>query len=56
VVHILWDQAHQRYATPVTVDLAAPDADVPLRTICEALDPMAEGYDLATSFTESNGT
>lgn len=56
VVHILWDQAHQRYATPVTVDLAAPDADAPLRTICEALAPTAEGDDIATYFTESNGT
>jgi cyclic di-GMP phosphodiesterase len=56
VVHILWDAAHQRYATPVTVDLAAPDADTPLRTICEALAPTAEGYDIARYFTESNGT
>jgi HD-GYP domain-containing protein (c-di-GMP phosphodiesterase class II) len=56
VVHILWDQAHQRYATPVTVDLAAPDLDAPLRTICEVLAPTAEGYDIATYLTESNGT
>gem|GEM_PF-433225 len=56
VVHILWDQAHQRYATPVTIDLAAPDADAPLRTIRDALDPTAEGYDLATYFAESNGS
>jgi HD-GYP domain-containing protein (c-di-GMP phosphodiesterase class II) len=56
VVHILWDQAHQRYATPVTVDLAAPDAAAPLRLIRDALDPTAEGYDIATYFAESNGT
>jgi HD-GYP domain-containing protein (c-di-GMP phosphodiesterase class II) len=56
VVRILWDQAHQRYATPVTVDLAVPDSEAPLRTICEALDPTAEGYDIATYFAESNGT
>jgi len=56
VVHILWDQTHQRYATPVTVDIAAPDPDAPLRTICKALDPSAEGYDIATYFVESNGT
>jgi HD-GYP domain-containing protein (c-di-GMP phosphodiesterase class II) len=56
VVHILWDQAHQRYATPVTVDLAAPDPDAPLRTIYEVLAPTAEGYDIATYLTESNGT
>jgi HD-GYP domain-containing protein (c-di-GMP phosphodiesterase class II) len=48
VVHILWDQAHQLYGTPVTVDLAAPDADAPLRTIRGVLDPTVEGYDLAT--------
>jgi HD-GYP domain-containing protein (c-di-GMP phosphodiesterase class II) len=56
VVRILWDQAHQRYATPVTVDLAVPDPEAPLRTICEALDPTAEGYDIGTCFAESNGT
>jgi HD-GYP domain-containing protein (c-di-GMP phosphodiesterase class II) len=56
VVHILWDQAHRRYATPVTVDLAAPGPDAPLRTICEVLAPTAEGYDIATYLTESNGT
>ena len=56
VVHILWDQTHQRYATPVTVDLAAPDADAPIRTICDVLDPTAEGYDIATYFSESNGS
>ena len=56
VVHILWDQTHQRYATPVTVDLVAPDADAPLRTIRDVLDPAAEGYDMATYFAESNGS
>jgi len=56
VVYILWDQTHQRYATPVAVDLAAPDADAPLRTICDVLDPVAEGYDVATYFSESNGS
>ena len=56
VVHILWNQTHQRYATPVTVDLAAPDAAAPLRLIRDALDPTAEGYDIATCFAESNGT
>jgi len=56
VVYILWDQTHQRYATPVTVDLAAPSADALLRTIREALDPAAEGYDIATYFSESNGS
>ena len=55
VVHILWDQTHQCYATPVTVDLAAPDADTPIRTIRDVLDPTAEGYDIATYFSESNG-
>jgi HD-GYP domain-containing protein (c-di-GMP phosphodiesterase class II) len=47
VVYILWNQTHQRYATPVTVDLATPAPDAPLRTICEALDPTATGYDIA---------
>jgi HD-GYP domain-containing protein (c-di-GMP phosphodiesterase class II) len=56
VVYILWDRTHQRYAMPVTVDLAAPDAEAPLRTIREALDPAAEGYDIATYFSESNGS
>ena len=56
VVHILWDQTHQCYATPVTVDLAAPDADTPIRTIRDVLDPAAEGYDIATYFSESNGS
>jgi hypothetical protein len=40
----------------VTVDLAAPDPDAPLRTIGEVLAPMAAGYDIATYLTESNGT
>jgi HD-GYP domain-containing protein (c-di-GMP phosphodiesterase class II) len=56
MVHLLWDQSHQLYATPVTVDLAAPDADAPLRTIRDVLDPVAEGYDLAAYFSESTGT
>ena len=56
MVHILWEQAHQRYVTPVTIDLAAPDADAPLRTICHVLDPKADGYDIATYFAESNGS
>jgi cyclic di-GMP phosphodiesterase len=56
VVYILWDRTHQRYATPVTVDLAAPDADAPFRTICDVLEPAAEGYDIATYFSESNGS
>jgi hypothetical protein len=56
VVHILWDQTHQRYATPVTVDLAAPDADAPRRTIRDVLDPAAAGYDIATYFAESHGS
>ena len=55
VVHILWDPRQQLYATPVTVDLAAPDADAPSRTICHALDPSAAGHDIATYFAESNG-
>jgi len=50
------DQTHQRYATPVIVDLVAPDADAPLRTIRDVLDPAAEGYDMATYFAESNGS
>jgi HD-GYP domain-containing protein (c-di-GMP phosphodiesterase class II) len=54
VVHILWDQTHQCYATPVTIDLAAPDADMPIRTIRDVLEPAAEGYDIATYFSESN--
>jgi HD-GYP domain-containing protein (c-di-GMP phosphodiesterase class II) len=56
VVHILWDQTHQCYATPVTVDLAAPGADTPIRTIRDVLEPAAEGYDIATYFAESNGS
>jgi hypothetical protein len=56
VVRLLWDPAHQRYATPVTVDLAIPDPGAPLRTICEALDPAVEGYDIATCFAEGHGT
>jgi HD-GYP domain-containing protein (c-di-GMP phosphodiesterase class II) len=56
VVHILWDQTHQCYATPVTIDLAAPDADMPIRTIRDVLEPAAEGYDIATYFSESNGS
>jgi HD-GYP domain-containing protein (c-di-GMP phosphodiesterase class II) len=54
VVHILWNQTHQRYATSVTVDLAALDADAPLRTIHRVLDPTAEGYDIAIYFAESH--
>ena len=54
VVHILWDQTHQCYATPVTIDLAAPDADMPIRTIRDVLEPAAEGYDIAAYFSESN--
>jgi HD-GYP domain-containing protein (c-di-GMP phosphodiesterase class II) len=56
VVRILWDQTRQRYATPLTVDLAAPDPAAPLRTIREALDPAAEGYDIITYFAESDGS
>ena len=56
VVHILWDQTHQGYATPVTVDLADPDANMPIRTIRDVLDPAAEGYDIVTYFSESNGS
>jgi hypothetical protein len=56
VVHILWDQTHQCYATPVTIDLAAPDADMPIRTIRDVLEPAAEGYDIASYFSESNGS
>ena len=56
VVHILWDQTHQCYATPVTIDLAAPDADMPIRTIRDVLEPAAEGYNIATYFSESNGS
>ena len=56
VVHILWDQTQQCYATPVTIDLAAPDADMPIRTIRDVLEPVAEGYDIATYFSESNGS
>jgi hypothetical protein len=40
----------------VTVDLAAPDADAPLRTIHRVLDPTAEGYDIAIYFAESHGS
>jgi HD-GYP domain-containing protein (c-di-GMP phosphodiesterase class II) len=54
MVHILWNQTHQCYATPVTIDLAAPDADMPIRTIRDVLEPAAEGYDIATYFSESN--
>ena len=50
VVYLLWDQTHQRYATPVTVDLAAPEAEAPIRMICEVLDPEAEGYEIAAYF------
>src|SRR5262245_43490627 len=46
VVRILWDPTHQRYGTPMTVDLAALDAEAPLRTIRDVLDPAAEGYDV----------
>jgi len=56
VVHILWDQTHQYYAIPMTVDLAAPDADTPIRTIRDVLDPAVEGYDIATYFAESNSS
>ena len=55
VVYILWDQPQQPSATPVTVDLAAPVADAPLRIIRDVLDPAAEGHDIATYFSESNG-
>ena len=56
VVYLLWDQTRQRYATPVTVDLAAPEAEAPIRMICEVLDPEAEGYEIATYLAESNGS
>src|SRR5262249_46400606 len=56
VVYILCDQTEQRYATPVRVDLAAPEADAPLRMIRDVLDPVAEGYDIATYFAESDGS
>jgi cyclic di-GMP phosphodiesterase len=56
VVHILWDQTHQYYAIPMTVDLAAPDAVTPIRTIRDVLDPAVEGYDIATYFAESNSS
>ena len=56
MVHILWDQAHQRYATPMTVDLAAPEAEAPIRMICDVLDPETEGYEVATYLSESNGS
>ena len=56
VVYLLWGQTHQRYATPVTVDLAAPEAEAPIRMICAVLDPEAEGYEIATYFPESNGS
>src|SRR4030095_11170043 len=53
-LEVAWDQTHQCYATPVTIDLAAPDADMPIRTIRDVLEPAAEGYDIATYFSESN--
>jgi hypothetical protein len=56
VVYLLWDQTRQRYAMPVTVDLAAPEAEAPIRMICEVLDPAAEGYEIATYLAESNGS
>jgi HD-GYP domain-containing protein (c-di-GMP phosphodiesterase class II) len=56
VVYLLWDQTHQRYATPVTVDLAAPEAEAPIRMIGAVLDPEAEGYEIATYFSESSGS
>jgi HD-GYP domain-containing protein (c-di-GMP phosphodiesterase class II) len=54
VVYLLWDQTHQRYATPVTVDLAAPEVETSSRTIREVLDPETEGYEIATYLSESN--
>jgi HD-GYP domain-containing protein (c-di-GMP phosphodiesterase class II) len=54
VVYLLWDQTHQRYATPVTIDLAAPEAETSSRMIREVLDPEAEGYEIATYLAESN--
>jgi HD-GYP domain-containing protein (c-di-GMP phosphodiesterase class II) len=56
VVHLFWDQTHQRYATPVTVDLAAPKAEAPIRMICAVLDPEAEGYEIASHFSEGSGS
>lgn len=54
-VTLLWDARRQRYATPRTVLLSVPDAAEP-RVICQVLDPVAEGYDLAASLQESAGT
>jgi HD-GYP domain-containing protein (c-di-GMP phosphodiesterase class II) len=54
VVHILWDPVQQPYATPVTIDLAAPDADALPRMICHVLDPTTEGHDIATYVQEGN--
>jgi hypothetical protein len=54
VVHVLWDPVQQLYATPVTVDLAAPSADAPARMICHVLEPTTEGHNIATHVLEGN--
>jgi HD-GYP domain-containing protein (c-di-GMP phosphodiesterase class II) len=55
VVHILWDPRQQPYTTPVTVDLAAPNAEAPSRMICHVLDPTTAGHDLAAYIQEGHG-
>lgn len=52
VVHILCDPTRQLYAVPMTVNLDAPDAATPPRTIVRVLDPVAEGFDIAAYVQE----
>lgn len=52
VVRILWDPMQRLYAQPVTINLDAPDAATPPRTIVRVLDPVAEGCDITAYVRE----
>jgi HD-GYP domain-containing protein (c-di-GMP phosphodiesterase class II) len=53
-VKIVWDSAQQPYARPLFVDLAAPHAEVPARTILRALDPSKENLQVTTYLVGNN--
>lgn len=51
-VTVLWNAVQQRYAPPLLVHLSLPNTEEP-RVICQVLDPVAEGYDLAMTLEAS---
>ena len=53
-VKLIWDAAHQPYATPFIVDLANPGAPAPERHILRALDPHQEHIDLGPYLDHSS--